>query len=370
MGSPIEVLEHTQRFYRQHVYKSWVRDYLHSRYLASAIPQAGIGYAPVGWTTTSDHLLSLGHQPDDLVRAGVAVEGDHGLRDGMRDRLTLPVHDHTGQLVGFLGRANPDDSRSPKYLNTSATELYQKRATLYGLGERSDDLAAGATPLIVEGPMDKLAVDKVTAKYDRDIVALATCGTSLTSEHIARIRSITAAPVWFCFDADAAGQRAMLHAWTLTADQGRADQRVVRLPAGHDPASVHPRTLDHAIAHSVPMSVAVAEAQLSLWGRPDNQVRAELMLKALAQRDAARVRPADSAQWIITVARLTDLPVSNVQATLIEQVAPAPTSAHLTAVRAASFPRSMTPSSGLSERTPRATTTRVARPPARVELAR
>ncbi len=369
MGSLVEVLEHAQRFHRQRVYKSWVRDYLRARYLAGAIPKAGIGYAPPGWTATTDHLLSLGHHPDDLVRAGVAVEGDHGLRDVMRDRLVLPVHDHTGRLVGFLGRAHPDDTRSPKYLNTPATELYQKRSTLYGLGERFDDLAAGARPLIVEGPMDKLAVDKMSAKYGRNIVALASCGTALTSEHIARIRAVTATPVWFCFDADAAGQRALLHAWTLTADQGRADQRVVRLPAGHDPASVHPRTLDHAVAHSGPMSVAVAEAQLSLWGRPDNRVRAELMVEALAERDAARVGAGESAQWITTVARLTDLPVSSVQATLIDQVAPAPTSAHLAAVRAASFPRSMTPPSSLPGRSRRATAARVVRLPSQSQLA-
>ena len=167
MGSAREVLADTQRFYRRRVFESWVRDYLHGRYLAGAIQPAGIGYAPAGWTTTTDHLLTLGHSRDDLVRAGVAVEGERGLRDVMRDRLTLPVHDHTGQLVGFLGRAHPDDARAPKYLNTPATELYEKRSTLYGLGDRVADLAAGATPLIVEGPFDKLAVDKMATRYGR-----------------------------------------------------------------------------------------------------------------------------------------------------------------------------------------------------------
>ena len=99
MGSPGEVLADTQRFYRQRVYKSWVRDYLRGRRLSAAISEAGIGYAPSGWTATTDHLLSLGHFPGDLVRAGVAVEGYRGLRDVMCDRLMLPVQDHTGRLV-------------------------------------------------------------------------------------------------------------------------------------------------------------------------------------------------------------------------------------------------------------------------------
>ena len=342
MRSAREVLADAQRFYRRRVFESWVRDYLHGRYLAGAIQPAGIGYAPAGWTTTTDHLLTLGHSRDDLVRAGVAVEGERGLRDVMRDRLTFPVRDHTGELVGFLGRAHPDDARAPKYLNTPATKLYEKRSTLYGLGEGVADLAAGATPLIVEGPFDKLAVDKMATRYGRPVVALASCGTALTREHIARIRSVTSAPVWFCFDADAAGQRAMLHAWEITADQGRSGQRFVRLPGGHDPASVHPRTLDHTVGHSVPMSVAVAEAQVHLWGRPDTWVRAELMVQALARRDAARISPEESGQWITTVARLTNLPVSSVQTTLIDHVAPTPTAEDMTLVRAASFPVEVT----------------------------
>ncbi len=342
MDNPDEVLADTQRFYRQQVYESWVRDYLHHRYLSSAIPQAGIGYAPAGWTTTTSHLLSLGHSPADLVRAGVAVAGERGLRDVMRDRLILPVHDHTSQLVGFLGRANPTDTRSPKYLNTPATGLYEKRSTLYGLGAGRGALAAGATALIVEGPMDKLAADRMASHFKANIVALAACGTALTPDHLARIHTITDKPVCFCFDADAAGQLALLHAWDLTADHGRADHRVVQLPASQDPASVHPTVLHRAIRDAIPMSVAVAQAQLERWGRPDNRVKAELMVDALAKRDADRIRPDDSIEWIGTITRLADVPISSVQAALIEHLAPTPTAADLDALRAASFPRPVT----------------------------
>lgn len=346
MGSPDEILAHTQRFYRQRVYRSWVRDYLHSRHLLSAIPEAGIGYAPSGWRTTTDHLLSLGHSRDDLIRAGLAVDGERGLYDVMRDRLILPIQDHTDRLVGFLGRANPDNTGSPKYLNTPSTELYEKRSTLYGLGEDRHSLAAGATPLIVEGPMDKLAVDKMASRFKANIVALALCGTSLTTDHLARIRAITDKPTWFCFDADAAGQRALLHAWEITSDQGRSAQRVVQLPAGQDPASVLPAILNRAIRYATPMSVAVAQVQLERWGRPDNRVKAELMVDALARRDAGRIRPDDSIEWIKTVAQLADVPISSVQTALIEHLAPTPTTSDLEALRAASFPRRMTTPAG------------------------
>lgn len=192
--------------------------------------------------------------------------------------------------------------------------------------------------------MDKLAVDKLASQFKGNIVALASCGTSLTTEHLVRIRAITDKPVWFCFDADAAGQRALLHAWEIASGQGRAAHRVVQLPAGNDPASVHPNILNRAIRYATPMSVAVAQAQLEQWGRPDNPVKAELMVDALAKRDASRISPDDSIEWIRTVAQLANVPISSVQTALIEHLAPTPSPSDLDALRAASFPHRLTAS--------------------------
>lgn len=354
MGSTFKVLRDTQRFYYDHVDGSWVPDYLISRGLRNVTPRMGIGYAPPGRTTTTNHLLSLGHSPQDLVDAGVSREGAYGLRDVMSDRLMFSVLEITRSVIGFVGRANPRDTHARKYMNTPTTERYDKRFALHGLGDYRDSLLEGATPLVVEGPMDKLAVDMIRILYGRhDIVPLAVCGTAMTPEHLGRIREWAHSPAWFCFDADAAGQRALLRAWRLTADQGRADQRVVQLPDGQDPASVDHSILNDAIQHAVPMSVAVAQAQFNQWGLPDNWVKAELMVDTLAKRDAARISADDSVEWISTVARLANLPISSVQTSLIEHLAPTPTTAQLEAVRAASFPSAAeipTPSAGWSPR--------------------
>ena len=47
---------------------------------------------------------------------------------------------------------------NPKYLNTPDTALFHKGQELYGLAEHRDQLADGATPVLVEGPVDALAV--------------------------------------------------------------------------------------------------------------------------------------------------------------------------------------------------------------------
>jgi DNA primase len=71
----------------------------------------------------------------------------------------LPVHGEHGQLAGFIGRARPGTSRDvPKYLNSPANSIYQKGDLLFGLHQGRSHLGRGATPVIVEGPFDAIAV--------------------------------------------------------------------------------------------------------------------------------------------------------------------------------------------------------------------
>lgn len=78
------------------------------------------------------------------------------------DRLIFPIHGPDGEIHGFIGRRNPDrdedDKAGPKYLNTANNDLFGKGDQLFGLHEARADLAAGATPVLVEGPVDAIAV--------------------------------------------------------------------------------------------------------------------------------------------------------------------------------------------------------------------
>src|SRR5664280_727365 len=81
--------------------------------------------------------------------------------DRFRDRLVFPVRDPGGQrVVGFLGRALTEGEDIPKYLNSPGSALYRKGDVLYGLGAEPARraLAGGARPVLVEGPLDAIAV--------------------------------------------------------------------------------------------------------------------------------------------------------------------------------------------------------------------
>ena len=153
---------------------------------AAAMGQWHIGYAPGGWTALTSYLRGRGHHDDTIQAAGLARISSRGtLIDHFRDRVMLPVHDEHGNLAGFIGRARPGARPAiPKYLNGPATSTYQKGDLLFGLHHAQAHLARGATPVIVEGPFDAIAVTLADPDH---YAGLAPCGTALTSRQAAAL---------------------------------------------------------------------------------------------------------------------------------------------------------------------------------------
>ena len=61
-----------------------------------------------------DHLARLGYSDAQIEAAGMGSRARTGrLVDRFRDRLILPVHDHAGELVGFVGRLGTRHGRRP-----------------------------------------------------------------------------------------------------------------------------------------------------------------------------------------------------------------------------------------------------------------
>ena len=203
------------------------------------------GYAPAGWTNLTDHLRRLGVSDEEILAAGLGRVASTGrIIDQFRDRLVLPIR-NGDQIHGFIGRRNPtaaDDRKAgPKYLNTPATDLFDKSAQLFGLSEGRAALDAGATPVLVEGFFDAIAV---TLAGDGQYVGVAPLGTSFTQAQANQLRPYIGPErpgVTVATDADLAGQVAAQRAfWMLTA---RGDTpRHVAMRGGQDPAEV----LEHA----------------------------------------------------------------------------------------------------------------------------
>lgn len=223
-----------------------------------------VGYAPAGWTSLVDHLRETGASDAELVDAGLAKWSRRGsLIDVMRDRVVFGIRDARGDLVGFTGRAAPGDTEAPKWLNTPATPVFTKGELLFGLAENRARLAAGATPVRVEGVLDALAV---TLASGGQAVGLAPLGTALTAAQAdVLVRTGTSEVVLHATDTDSAGRAAAAKDYWLLASRG-ADVRSLVLTDGqqtfHDPAEAY-----HESKHSLAAALGATSVAPALAGQ-------------------------------------------------------------------------------------------------------
>lgn len=317
-------LHAAQAFYRASVRRSWVFQALFDRNLADQLRPAEIGFAPPGWSTTTRALREEGFSDATLLAAGISREGKHGLIDVMRDRMIFPIRDSAAQLLGFVGRARPGaDPSVPKYLNSPTTNRYRKHEVLYGAESLS--LGDAVWPVIVEGPLDRLAMLKVAQAAQLPLAPLATCGTSLTPDHLRGVRKLNPHPFVIAFDADQSGKSATLRAWDiLKAEFPREPHRAIELPDGTDPADLvgNRRRSELLRALSAPKPLENQVATLARGNHALNDVQAVAQLTERVRTDADAVPVAAIAGWICHLGRLYDLPVKDVNEIVLEHVAP------------------------------------------------
>ena len=193
------------------------------------IARYGIGYAPDGWTP-----LAQVFQPypnGELIASGMVIDQDGKQYDRFRHRLMFPIRNVSGSIIGFGGRVL-DDSK-PKYLNSPDTPLFDKGKNLYGLYEARQAIKDAGRILVVEGYMDTVALAQYGIGY-----AVAALGTATTAEHI-KILFRQTDNIYFCFDGDAAGQKAAWRALENALPQLKDGKALhfLFLPAEHDPDS-------------------------------------------------------------------------------------------------------------------------------------
>jgi DNA primase len=228
------------------------REYLAARGLDdAAIARFGLGWAPA----RRGYARDLGFGFETLLAAGLVWRGE-GERWGetFRSRISLPVHDARGRLVGFSGRSLQPSESIPKYKNSPDSEIFDKGATLFNLHRAAAPARQAKRLIVVEGQMDAIALDQIGIAE-----AVAPMGTALTAGpapdggpggQLERMWRVADRPV-LAFDGDEAGRRAALRACTAALPHVRPGRSlaVALFPAGRDPDDVA-RGFDPAIADS------------------------------------------------------------------------------------------------------------------------
>ena len=283
------------QFFRSQMPGSWVPEYLGKRGLTAAVQDTWhAGYAPAEWDALTRHLRAAGYPETLIEAAGLARRSRRGtLIDTFRDRAMFPTHAPDGAIVAFIGRAGEHaDPGKPKYLNSPATSHYSKSEILFGLWEARAALTSGARPVIVEGPLDAIAV--TTAGHGRHI-GVAPCGTALTAQQTAALAStadLRATGVTVAFDPDQAGRRAAVRAYHLLVPHTEK-LAAATFPAGQDPAQIltdsGPTALAEILSSGIrPLPDLVINTEVARWSRwlrhPEGQIHA---LRATAPLIAA-----------------------------------------------------------------------------------
>jgi DNA primase len=287
------------------------RDYLERRGVGALLgsPDWSVGYAPIGWTGLTGHLRLAGFTDEELVLAGLGVATRHGtVVDRFRDRITFGIRNPTGDLVGFTARSAPGTSGDvPKYLNTPATAIYDKGAVLFGLAEQHPALAADATPVLVEGPFDVLAVAVSHQGRAAPLAAVAACGTALTRTQALALRAASdSESLVVGFDSDRAGDRAAAAAYELLRPHF-ARLRAVELPVGSDPAEMlahhGPGQLRAALADTQPLADRVVDRVLRRYRDRDDNAEARVAALHEVAPVVAAMPPTEVGREVARVAR-------------------------------------------------------------------
>jgi DNA primase len=243
------------------------RDYITRRALPREVVETErLGYALPAWDGLANHLARSGVDPELGLKAGLLARSskdNERFYDRFRNRLIFPIRDERNRIVAFGGRIlstnNPDE---PKYLNSPETPVYHKGRMLYQSARAREACRQVRQVLLVEGYMDLLAFH--SHEFYR---VVATLGTALTAFQV-RLLSRLANEVVLAYDADDAGERAMLRALPLFLQEELAVS-CLRLPKGMDPDDLL-RTegiagLDSLIAERKDLGFLAIEKALEGW---------------------------------------------------------------------------------------------------------
>ncbi len=269
-----------------------------------------LGYAPGGRTGLKDYLVAKGASPADLVAAGLLISPEEGGApfDRFRERVMFPIIDGRGRVLSFGGRALSPEARA-KYLNGPETDLFDKGAVLYGIGEARRllrEAGEGAVLVVVEGYMDVIACQRA------GVAAVAAMGTGLTEMQMEQLWRLHSEPT-LCFDADRAGRQAASRAMDRALPRlapGRSF-RFAALQGGKDPDEIMreqgPAALRSQLASSEPFVDALfaRERDAEPLETPERQAGLRQRLRRAAE--AISDRDLSSAYRQSLMARLDQL---------------------------------------------------------------
>ncbi len=199
-------------------------------FTTETIKKFGLGYSLNTWDDFTMKALKHGYKKDLLEKSSLVRTKDHETYDAFRARVTFPIHNLSGRVLGFGARILTQDKKKPKYINTAESEIYHKSKVLYGLYFAKSAIVKEDNCYLTEGYTDVISLHQAGIEN-----VIASSGTSLTIEQIKLIRRYTT-NITLLFDGDPAGIKAAFRGIDMILEEGM-NVRIVLFPDGEDPDS-------------------------------------------------------------------------------------------------------------------------------------
>jgi DNA primase len=219
----------------EHYQRNLTRSRLAQKYLHDrGIDSETIGRFKLGFSDRQapgkDFAKHLGVPLDLLITAGIMKLRENGeMYDIFRGRVTVPICDLNGKVVGF-GARSIDQGGLPKYINSPESPVFSKRSILYGLDLAKREAVAKDHVIVVEGYFDLISLHRVGI-----VNAVASLGTAITEDQISRLRNFTE-NITLVLDGDEAGIKSALRLIPLFGGMN-VNGTMIILPNQHDPDS-------------------------------------------------------------------------------------------------------------------------------------
>ncbi len=209
-----------------------VRSYLQRR----GVDETQIRYWRLGYChddSLIQYLENCGFSVEEQIEAGLVGEWDGRRKVIFTSRVLFPIIDLNGMVCAFGGRRLQDttNDRSPKYLNSPESIIYQKQEILYGLHQALPTIRSKRRVILTEGYMDVLPLHRAALTE-----TVCCCGTAITEQQVYLLRML-GVPIYALFDGDTAGIEAG-ERFTRICGNLRAQGIVCRVPDRTDPGSI------------------------------------------------------------------------------------------------------------------------------------
>ncbi len=227
-----EIMDLTQKFFLNNLRTKFGKDaleYLKNRGLnEDIIKEFGIGLSLDSNDSLYQLLLKKNYDIKKLLDLGLVNSVNGKTYDMFTRRITFPLWDKDGNIVGFSARIYRNEKDVSKYMNSRESKLFKKGETLYNYHKAKDIAKREKKIIVVEGFMDAIRISSIGIK---NVVALQ--GTAMTTEQIQLLKKLRV-KVILCLDNDNAGLIATIN----NGDElikNEIETEVIRLSGEKDP---------------------------------------------------------------------------------------------------------------------------------------